>query len=63
MIGTGPYRFVTWTRGERLEMERFENYWGEKPEFERVTMRFIPNPTTRTATLRLGCSSMLGASG
>lgn len=29
MPGTGPQRFVSWQRNERLTFERFEDYWGE----------------------------------
>ena len=26
-IGTGPFRFVKWVRGDRVEMARFDGYW------------------------------------
>jgi peptide/nickel transport system substrate-binding protein len=38
--GTGPYRFSAWD-GTTLEMKRFEEYWGRKPDFSRVQY-FIP---------------------
>lgn len=53
-IGTGPYKFVSWTRGDNAKFARFDNYWGNKPEWENVTMRFIPNGASRVAALLSG---------
>jgi len=30
-VGTGPYKFVSHVSGEHIDIERFEDYWGEKP--------------------------------
>ena len=54
MVGTGPFRLVQWVKGERLVLERNENYWGRKPAWKRVTMRFIPNESARVAALLAG---------
>ena len=35
-IGTGPFRVVEHVHGERLVLERFDDYWGEKPAWDRV---------------------------
>ena len=40
-IGTGPYRFVSFKPGDRIEMERFDDYWGDKPHWRHVTYRII----------------------
>ena len=53
-IGTGPYRFVSYNPGDRIEMERFDNYWGEKPHWKHVTYRIISNAASRTAALLAG---------
>ena len=42
-IGTGAYKFISWTPGDRLQLVRNEEYWGPKPDFDKVTMRFISN--------------------
>ena len=57
MIGTGPYRFVEWLPGQRLVMKRFAEYWGAKPDFENVTLRFIPKDAARLAALLAGDST------
>ncbi len=50
-IGTGPYRFVSWAPGDRLELTRNDDYWGDAPAYENVTMRFIANDAARVAAL------------
>lgn len=54
MVGTGPFKFVKFQRDDRLELERFDGYWGKKPDWSRVTLRFIPNGATRVAALLSG---------
>ena len=54
MIGTGPYKFVRFARDDRLELDRNEAYWGKKPAWSKVTLRFIPNGATRIAALLAG---------
>lgn len=53
-IGTGPYRLVSYTRGDRLELARNGAYWGAAPAWERVNYRIIGNDATRVAALRSG---------
>lgn len=58
-IGTGPYKFVSWTPGESLVLERNADYWGEKPAYERVEMRFISNDAARVAALLSGAVDLI----
>jgi peptide/nickel transport system substrate-binding protein len=53
-IGTGPYKFVRFLRGDRLEMVRNDAYWGKKSHFEKATLRIMPNGPARTAALLAG---------
>jgi peptide/nickel transport system substrate-binding protein len=53
-IGTGPYRVVSHRNGDRVELERFANYQGQAPAFERVAYRMITNDAARTAALLAG---------
>ena len=50
-IGTGPFKFVSWKPGDRLELVRNDAYWGPKSQFDKVTMRFITNDAARVAAL------------
>lgn len=53
-IGTGAYRFIAYRPGDRIEMERFDGYWGEKPKWQHVNYRIISNDAARTASLLAG---------
>lgn len=53
-IGTGPYRYVSWTPREQLTLERFDGYWGGAQPWQRVVRREIPNDAARVAQLRAG---------
>jgi peptide/nickel transport system substrate-binding protein len=53
-IGTGPFRFVSYRPGDRVELERNDTFWGPKPAWQHVTWRFITNDAARTAALLAG---------
>jgi len=53
-IGTGPYRFVEYRPGDRIVLERNPDYWGARPEWERVVFRPITEGATRLAALLNG---------
>ena len=53
-IGTGPYKFVKWDRGQQIVMERNEEYWGPKPAFKNAVVRIIADPATAVAELLAG---------
>jgi peptide/nickel transport system substrate-binding protein len=60
-IGTGPFKFVKWVRGDRVEMVRFNGYWNpELPYLDKVTFRFIPDPNAQLAALRAGDIDVIG---
>ena len=52
--GTGPYRLVRYESQECLEVERFEDYWGDQSRFKRVQYRFLPDPQGRLMALQRG---------
>jgi len=53
-IGTGPFRFAGWRRGDALVLERNEDYWGERPRLAGATFKFISDPTAAYAALMAG---------
>ncbi|WP_137177448.1 ABC transporter substrate-binding protein [Roseomonas sp. AR75] len=59
IIGTGPYRYVSWTPREQFTVERSDNYWGARPAWARVVRREISNPAARVAQLRTGQVDMI----
>lgn len=51
-VGTGPYTFVEWRKGDHITLQANPSYWGRpKPSIQRVTFRFVPEGGTRLAGL------------
>ncbi len=53
-VGTGPYKFAGWNRGNDIVLEVNEGYWGDAPQVQKVTYRFIEESGTRLAGLLAG---------
>ncbi len=53
-IGTGPFRFVSRVPGDRVELAANPTYWGGKPVYDRVILKFISNDAARIAALLSG---------
>jgi len=53
-IGTGPYKFVSWTPKGDFVAERFDGYWGGKEPWARIVRKEIPNDAARVAQLKAG---------
>jgi peptide/nickel transport system substrate-binding protein len=53
-VGTGPFKFVQWAKGDRVVLEANADYWRARPKVQRVTFRFIPETATRIASLLNG---------
>ena len=53
-VGTGPYRFVSFTPGDKVVLERNDHYWGPREPWDRVTIVAIPSAASRVATLLSG---------
>jgi peptide/nickel transport system substrate-binding protein len=51
-IGTGPFRFVRWVHGDRMEFEANPLYWRGRPKLQRIIFRVIPKDTTILVQLR-----------
>jgi peptide/nickel transport system substrate-binding protein len=53
-VGTGPFRLVAFSRGEKMVLERNATYWGDRPAWDRVEIRVMANDTARIAALLAG---------
>jgi peptide/nickel transport system substrate-binding protein len=58
-VGTGPFRYVSFRSGERLELERNDDYWGPKPAWQHVSYRIITNNGARMAAVLAGDVDMI----
>ena len=53
-VGPGPYKFVRLVRGDRMELEAFDQYWAGRPKLKRVIVRYVPDISARVAALESG---------
>ena len=53
-VGTGPYAFGEWQRGQSITAVRYDDYWGDVPAIESFTVRVIPDAQTGLAALQAG---------
>ncbi len=53
-IGTGPYKFVSWTSGADLVMEAFPDYWRGEAEVKKVTFRTMTDTSASVMALEAG---------
>jgi len=52
--GSGPYVLVSWERNEKIVLERNENYWGRKPQIERIIIIDVPESSSQVVQLKGG---------
>lgn len=54
-IGTGPYYLNSWSPNNRLELQRFDQYWGEEqPYYKQVNFLIIPDENSAVLNLKSG---------
>ncbi|MGH8021701.1 MAG: ABC transporter substrate-binding protein [Opitutaceae bacterium] len=55
-VGTGPYRFVSWTPNQAITMEANPDYWDRErqPQFPRLVMKVVPENSVRLLELKSG---------
>jgi peptide/nickel transport system substrate-binding protein len=54
VIGTGPFKFASWTPDDRVVLDRWDGYWGEKAAWDKVTFRVFKNSSARVAAILSG---------
>ncbi|MDR1177557.1 MAG: ABC transporter substrate-binding protein [Spirochaetaceae bacterium] len=53
-IGSGPYKFVSWTQSDSARLEAFEDYYDGAPRTKYLVMKVIPEASQRTIALETG---------
>lgn len=51
---TGPYKLGKWSKGQSLDLDRFDGYWGTRAKAGKVTFKFLPDTSARTNALLTG---------
>ena len=50
-IGTGAFKFTSWTQGDNIMIEKNPNYWGTPAALDVATFKFISDPTAAFASM------------
>jgi peptide/nickel transport system substrate-binding protein len=53
-IGTGPFKFDSWTRNEKLTLSKYDDYWGDKAKLDTLIFRPIADNAARLQALQTG---------
>nr|WP_218855638.1 ABC transporter substrate-binding protein [Nocardioides daedukensis] len=53
-VGTGPFKFGSWERNDRITLKRNDDYWGEKAKISEAVIVPIEEPKARADALRAG---------
>jgi peptide/nickel transport system substrate-binding protein len=59
LVGTGPYRFVSYTPGDRVVVARNDHYWGGKQPWDRVTIVAMTDGGARVAAALSGAADVV----
>jgi len=58
-VGTGPFRFAEWQRGNFVRMERFDGYWKPgQPYLDAIIWRIVPDSQSRRLAVETGQALM-----
>jgi peptide/nickel transport system substrate-binding protein len=53
-VGTGPYAFEAWNKGEQIVVHRFDHYWGARPDLARIVFQVVVDARQRLIDLESG---------
>jgi peptide/nickel transport system substrate-binding protein len=53
-VGTGPFKFSAWNKGDSVALARNPDYWGTPAKLEAATFKFISDPTAAFAAMMAG---------
>ncbi len=53
-VGTGPFTFVEWVKGDHVTIARNDAYWGDAPALAQATFKFISDPNAAFAAMMAG---------
>jgi peptide/nickel transport system substrate-binding protein len=58
-IGTGPYTFTSWNRGDSITLTRNDSYWGTKPYYQTVVLKYFKDATALNNALLTGAINVV----
>lgn len=58
-VGTGPYKFVKWEKGQFVELVAYDEYWGNKPKVAKAIYKFTKENSVRASDLITGAIDIM----
>lgn len=58
-VGTGPFKFVEWVKGDHVTLERNDAYWGGKPRLDGVVIKTVREDAARVLMLESGDADLI----
>lgn len=58
-VGTGPYRFLEWIPGDRITLERFQDYWDQPAKIRYLVLLLLPDARQRMQALESGTADII----
>ncbi len=58
-VGSGPWKFVSWSHDDAIVLAKNEKYWGGSPKADTLRIRIIPEPLTQAAEFEAGQLSVV----
>ena len=59
-MGSGPYEFDTWVKGDSITLKKNPNYWGKSVYYDQVTFRYIPDANAMVSAMLSGDIDIAG---
>ncbi|MBW7884988.1 MAG: ABC transporter substrate-binding protein, partial [Caldilineaceae bacterium] len=53
-VGTGPFKFVEWKRGDSITLEANDDYWNGRPKLDGIEIKVVPDNSARVVALEAG---------
>ncbi|MEU1390917.1 MULTISPECIES: ABC transporter substrate-binding protein [unclassified Nonomuraea] len=53
-VGTGPYTFVSWTKGDKITLKANGRYWGPKPAIKKLVLAYAADDNARATRMAAG---------
>ncbi len=58
-VGTGPYRFLEWIPGDRVTLERNDDYWDQPAKIKYLVLLVLPDARQRMQALESGTADII----
>lgn len=58
-VGTGPFKFVKWEKSQNIQLDKNNDYWGDKAKVDKVVFKFVKENSVRASELIAGSADII----